>query len=63
MKLNGIKISEVALLAEGVDRNAQILALLNLGNVALLAEGVDRNVRPRRRAQTIFGRSPRGGRG
>ena len=36
-------IAPVALLAEGVDRNIQLLPLLELLAVALLAEGVDRN--------------------
>ena len=36
---------EVALLAEGVDRNTQWAALWYVGGmVALLAEGVDRNM-------------------
>ena len=34
----------VALLAEGVDRNLQLIAHSTKGGVALLAEGVDRNV-------------------
>ena len=35
----------VALLAEGVDRNATACVLIvGLGKVALLAEGVDRNL-------------------
>ena len=33
----------VALLAEGVDRNVEVLVLDDLLAVALLAEGVDRN--------------------
>ena len=36
-------VYSVALLAEGVDRNADGLALFELVCVALLAEGVDRN--------------------
>ena len=34
---------EVALLAEGVDRNADGLPPFKINRVALLAEGVDRN--------------------
>ena len=34
----------VALLAEGVDRNVQLINLYRYYKVALLAEGVDRNV-------------------
>ena len=34
---------EVALLAEGVDRNRLIVVIENAAVVALLAEGVDRN--------------------
>ena len=33
----------VALLAEGVDRNIETLAIIDAYEVALLAEGVDRN--------------------
>ena len=33
----------VALLAEGVDRNCELLRVVRVGEVALLAEGVDRN--------------------
>ena len=36
----------VALLAEGVDRNAEFEVLPNGEKVALLAEGVDRNFFP-----------------
>ena len=36
----------VALLAEGVDRNAPIPSALQATLVALLAEGVDRNLTP-----------------
>ena len=35
--------AQVALLAEGVDRNLGLGLCLNPGIVALLAEGVDRN--------------------
>ncbi len=34
---------EVALLAEGVDRNFSAFSTLTSSNVALLAEGMDRN--------------------
>ena len=37
----------VALLAEGVDRNANSAIIIIVAAVALLAEGVDRNVRCR----------------
>ena len=37
------RISSVALLAEGVDRNIFLLFLVIMSTVALLAEGVDRN--------------------
>ena len=36
----------VALLAEGVDRNGDVLRVCVLHHVALLAEGVDRNSMP-----------------
>ena len=58
-------IAEVALLAEGVDRNACGCRGFprQPEEVALLAEGVDRNFGDN--AQDIFGtgRPPRGGRG
>ena len=38
-----IEIKEVALLAEGVDRNLMAAMAASLSLVALLAEGVDRN--------------------
>ncbi len=54
----------VALLAEGVDRNAQDwLAVFIDMTVALLAEGVDRNLRGLVLFGLILGRPPRGGRG
>ncbi len=41
-----IALSKVALLAEGVDRNQQIVDMYHeICTVALLAEGVDRNWR------------------
>ena len=39
--------SDVALLAEGVDRNTDLGADVDNAQVALLAEGVDRNPRPK----------------
>ncbi len=56
--------TEVALLAEGVDRNILLwhkVAVIDM--VALLAEGVDRNKRDYTLLTTINGRPPRGGRG
>ena len=56
---------DVALLAEGVDRNffARISYLKN-GTVALLAEGVDRNTNVEINNRLVKeGRPPRGGRG
>ena len=40
---NSNYLQYVALLAEGVDRNAMLVAVRQLSAVALLAEGVDRN--------------------
>ena len=42
--------SEVALLAEGVDRNSLVIVQPRSARVALLAEGVDRNIAPARYA-------------
>ncbi len=57
-------LKEVALLAEGVDRNFLVsITLTSVVPVALLAEGVDRNVSSRRRPPAAPGRPPRGGRG
>ena len=54
----------VALLAEGVDRNAIYNALrAKNAQVALLAEGVDRNFLIHRSTRLRMGRPPRGGRG
>ena len=54
----------VALLAEGVDRNSQIVDLgVNHIKVALLAEGVDRNLAGDEPVPLVIGRPPRGGRG
>ena len=56
--------SEVALLAEGVDRNMYFPASTTaLPVVALLAEGVDRNLMQDERGIEVPGRPPRGGRG
>ena len=54
----------VALLAEGVDRNANICELRYIVvEVALLAEGVDRNVLHLMLHLALHRRPPRGGRG
>ena len=54
----------VALLAEGVDRNAVfVFTTCVLFSVALLAEGVDRNRQKNLRAKMEASRPPRGGRG
>ena len=56
-------MNEVALLAEGVDRNF-VNDLRNVAvQVALLAEGVDRNIDNVLGADYITRRPPRGGRG
>ena len=54
---------DVALLAEGVDRNDLDLQVDACEKVALLAEGVDRNVRQVKLLQLGKRRPPRGGRG
>ena len=55
---------QVALLAEGVDRNKdKDLKILGTKNVALLAEGVDRNCALDSIDLRDPGRPPRGGRG
>ena len=55
---------EVALLAEGVDRNLQKAHLVGpLCRVALLAEGVDRNKLAKATNANGISRPPRGGRG
>ena len=54
---------QVALLAEGVDRNAPYVLFAQRFPVALLAEGVDRNFYLRPKGQGGGGRPPRGGRG
>ena len=38
-----VQLTQVALLAEGVDRNLAERVVVGSGQVALLAEGVDRN--------------------
>ena len=54
----------VALLAEGVERNAVfVFTTCVLFSVALLAEGVDRNRQKNLRAKMEASRPPRGGRG
>ena len=54
----------VALLAEGVDRNVVFLDLECLSQVALLAEGVDRNRKKAKATEIeVERRPPRGGRG
>ena len=56
-------MQQVALLAEGVDRN-DVIQLQGLGClVALLAEGVDRNGIAFQDVLYCDGRPPRGGRG
>ena len=54
---------QVALLAEGVDRNSSHKAVDVDGYVALLAEGVDRNIARSFLPSYLRGRPPRGGRG
>ena len=54
---------DVALLAEGVDRNWISYGIKSENQVALLAEGVDRNVDGRQELVTSVSRPPRGGRG
>ena len=53
----------VALLAEGVDRNYEILDEFSHYEVALLAEGVDRNSCLQVESNKPARRPPRGGRG
>ena len=53
----------VALLAEGVDRNIELLAAFLGYEVALLAEGVDRNRSTIMPVRSDGGRPPRRGRG
>ena len=55
---------DVALLAEGVDRNTKQYAIAEQAlEVALLAEGVDRNHTYMPDMIDLMGRPPRGGRG
>ena len=54
---------KVALLAEGVDRNARVGLLVQIHDVALLAEGVDRNIVSAASCSDVKSRPPRGGRG
>ena len=59
-----LRVSIVALLAEGVDRNPDTAMLdMRILAVALLAEGVDRNLADPRQLSAIDRRPPRGGRG
>ena len=53
----------VALLAEGVDRNVDVMAYAMAHSVALLAEGVDRNTSALSQTTPTTSRPPRGGRG
>ena len=54
---------EVALLAEGVDRNQHETERIPAHRVALLAEGVDRNFLAPCTMESGWRRPPRGGRG
>ena len=58
-----MKKTNVALLAEGVDRNQTWSKSPRRSSVALLAEGVDRNDNDVDKFIASFGRPPRGGRG
>ena len=59
-----IPVTQVALLAEGVDRNCtDVQDMFILAFVALLAEGVDRNFIGDLLLSLGFSRPPRGGRG
>ena len=58
-----LSFADVALLAEGVDRNLVGQSGVQTGGVALLAEGVDRNFVKRPLQAVCDGRPPRGGRG
>ena len=55
--------TDVALLAEGVDRNLDSCKEGYREKVALLAEGVDRNINGMKTAEFSGSRPPRGGRG
>ena len=57
------KTADVALLAEGVDRNTAAWQPCEVPAVALLAEGVDRNLLVAELLVDSAGRPPRGGRG
>ena len=64
MGLAVVRTDQVALLAEGVDRNQTwARESKTTPTVALLAEGVDRNHITARYLQGESGRPPRGGRG
>ena len=59
-----LRVSIVALLAEGVDRNPDTAMLdMRILAVALLAEGVDRNDGLTEQQAKAASRPPRGGRG
>ena len=59
-----LRFAEVALLAEGVDRNIMDTVIDNTSvRVALLAEGVDRNLEGLGMEFLRIRRPPRGGRG
>ena len=57
------EVIDVALLAEGVDRNCAVSSSGSLDYVALLAEGVDRNISSASSMAAFARRPPRGGRG
>ena len=61
--MKAIGTAPVALLAEGVDRNATVQMDVTCPSVALLAEGVDRNDDKEYTEIDLSGRPPRGGRG
>ena len=64
MKKTLTSLEEVALLAEGVDRNISVpLDRMVEDKVALLAEGVDRNSDAKEGPLSTLSRPPRGGRG
>ena len=64
MGLAVVRTDQVALLAEGVDRNIADFYFMNkTTRVALLAEGVDRNFTVDLSIASTGGRPPRGGRG
>ena len=58
-----VPVLDVALLAEGVDRNQSGTEHSSIPDVALLAEGVDRNKQALYNNYNNERRPPRGGRG